>query len=1066
MMKPTISSKRTVLLSVTALLGLGSSALPGQVITGVTLTDTTGPHKPAISRQALRGDSRLRGEKAVAALKQSGQYESLRSAFREAEHKVQPQGAGFRLQNPENDLQAEFHDGAMTAEHSAARFGLRLEAYGYGDRPGAPAPATIHAAGTTVEYRRGLLNEWYRNDPRGLEQGFTLGERPAKPDGGPLAIELAVSSGLQAVAAGDHIELQRHGQTVLLYTGLRAWDAAGRALDARMVVHDARIRLEVADREAVYPVAVDPWIQQQELTAADGVIGDVFGYSVSVDGDTAVIGNPLKNDPNIPVGAAYVFVRSSGAWSQQAELTPADAGSQFGYSVSESGDTAVIGALQVISNGYLGAAYVFTRSAGVWSQQAELTAADGGPSDDFGVSVSVNGDTAVIGADSKRFGQNRPQGAAYVFTRSAGVWSQQAELTAADGVPFDSFGQSVSVSGDTAVIGASSKNSFQGAAYVFTRSAGVWSQQAELTALDGASGDYFGSSVSVNGDTAVIGAESKNMVQGAAYVFTRSAGIWSLQAELTALDGAGGDQFGASVSVDGDTAVIGTYNNRQGTAYVFLRSAGVWSQQQKLTAADGAIGDDFGQSVSVSGGTAVIGAISQNSNQGAAYVYQLLPMNTPPGMSVAVDLSGGSTAAGGVSLMFGTVTAAGDTAVAIGNSGPPPPSGFTLGSPAISYSLTTTAIYSGSITLCFNYVGISFLSGPQLFHFEGGAWTNVTTSVDAVHQIICGSVNSLSPFAIFSPKLTATVTLSNLQQTYTGAALTPTATTVPANLSIVWTGAPDTNVGAYPVTATVMDPNYMGSASGIFAIISIRIGNIPTNAIYGGSFIPTYIYFGHGETYSKSDTTAVCRANGDGTIVFTGAGTCTLVAHATDLDTKNKIGLPQSFTVAPAATTIGIKNIPANAKVYGSFTAAYAYPAVGGGTPSVTSSTAATCAVSGNVVNFVFPGTCTLTAQATAGADYTATTGSAQSFTIAKATTTIGISDIPATAAQGGTLTLTYAYLGDGTASSTSRTPAVCTVSGATVTYVKAGTCTLRAAATAGPTYAAVTGPAQSFTIN
>ena len=211
-----------------------------------------------------------------------------------------------------------------------------------------------------------------------------------------------------------------------------------------------------------------------------------------------------------------MFVRSSGVWSQQQELTASDgaANDYFGYSVSVSGDTAVIGAYGKISD--QGAAYVFVRSSGVWSQQQKLTASDGAASDDFGYSVSVSGDTAVIGAD----GNNSLQGAAYVFVRSSGVWSQQQELTASDGAANDYFGYSVSVSGDTAVIGAYGKNSFQGAAYVFVRSSGVWSQQQELTASDGAANDYFGGSVSVSGDTAVIGASGKNSNQGAAYVFT------------------------------------------------------------------------------------------------------------------------------------------------------------------------------------------------------------------------------------------------------------------------------------------------------------------------------------------------------------------------------------------------------------------------------------------------------------------------------------------------------------------------------------------------------------------
>ena len=203
------------------------------------------------------------------------------------------------------------------------------------------------------------------------------------------------------------------------------------------------------------------------------------------------------------------------------------------------------------------------------------------------------------------------------------TWTEQQELAASDGFVGDQFGWSVSVSGDTAVIGAVSKNNAQGAAYVLVRSGGAWTQQQELTAFDGAADDYFGFSASVSGDTAVIGAWNKTINsqsgQGAAYVFVRSGGVWTRQQELTASDGAWDDAFGYSVSVSGDTAVIGAPGN--GAAYVFVRSGGTWSKQQELTASDETAGDYFGYSVSVSGGTALIGASAKNTNQGAAYVF-------------------------------------------------------------------------------------------------------------------------------------------------------------------------------------------------------------------------------------------------------------------------------------------------------------------------------------------------------------------------------------------------------------------------------------------------------------
>jgi hypothetical protein len=187
---------------------------------------------------------------------------------------------------------------------------------------------------------------------------------------------------------------------------------------------------------------------------------------------------------------------------------------------------------------------VFVRSDGVWTQQQKLTASDAATNDGFGSAVSVSGDTALIGAPRKKIGSYANEGAAYVFVSSGGVWTQQQELTES-GAPEDWFGWSVSVSGDTALIGTPGKsniNQDQGAAFVFVRNGDVWTRQQKLTAADGAEYDQFGYSVSLSGDTALIGAYYKNInskeAQGAAYVFVRSGGVWTQQQELTAADGA------------------------------------------------------------------------------------------------------------------------------------------------------------------------------------------------------------------------------------------------------------------------------------------------------------------------------------------------------------------------------------------------------------------------------------------------------------------------------------------------------------------------------------------------
>ena len=571
-----------------------------------------------------------------AAERSAGAGDGLRQAFERARYALEDSGHGsYRGRNPAQRLTLEFDGREARLSHPDGSVSFHLTGYGYGERMQPPAQARLTGAGNRVEYQRGDLTEWYVNGSQGLEQGFTLAKRPGTdPRGEPLVIAMGVSGGLAPVEkAGDGAVLFG---TVLRYAGLKAVDARGRVLPSRMRARGGEIRLIVEDRDAQYPLVVDPtWSQQQELKASDGVSYDYFGESVSVDGNTAVIGE------NTASGAAYVFVREAGAWTQQQKLTAANgvANDCFGHSVAVSGNTAVIGACS--GNGQKGAAYVFVRNGVVWSQQQELTASDGAMQDYFGSSVSVSGDTAAVGA----WGRNGNQGAVYIFVRSGTAWSLQQELTASDGVAYDRFGFSVSVSGDTAAIGAQGRGGLQGAGYVFVRSSGAWSQQGELVASDGAPGDFMGQSASVSGDTAVMGAPQKNGSQGAAYVFVRSGGAWSQQQKLAASDGVANDNFGISVSVGGDTAVVGAYghNFNQGAAYVFGRSGAAWSQQQELTASDG---QWLGFSVALSGRTAVIGATGNNTFQGAAYAF------VTPRLGTSSLLVGSGAGASSVALSY------------------------------------------------------------------------------------------------------------------------------------------------------------------------------------------------------------------------------------------------------------------------------------------------------------------------------------------------------------------------------------------------------------------------------
>ena len=583
--------------------------------------------------------------------------EGLQTAVQRALYGIKIAPGGFAASNPAQHLSTRFTPGEVRLRYQENSVGLRLQRYGYGEHLVKAEEAWLAGSGNRIEYRRGNLTEWYVNQPEGVEQGFTLARRPGHAEPGErLTIALEVTGGMQPAMApaGDAVLLESAGQARLRYTGLRAWDAAGRELAARLEVRGTEVRLAIADAGATYPLTVDPFVQQAKLAASDGAAGDSFGQSVAVDGNTAVVGAYNKSGV---MGAAYVFVLSNGAWSQQAELTASDgaANDDFGFSVAVYGDTAVIGAFGK-ANGTKnaqGAAYVFTRSGTVWSQQAKLLSADGAAGDHFGWSVAVNADTAVLGAYSKANGAKSGQGAAYVFTRSGAAWSQQAKLLASDGAYGDNFGVSVGVSGDTAVIGTPFKASQQGAAYVYTRSGTTWGQQTKLTASDGAGADNFGYSVAVNGNTALIGAY-QNGGNGAAYVFVGGGTSWSQQAKLTASDGAAGDEFGLSVALNGDTAVIGANGktNSRGAAYAFGRGGTAWMQLSKATASDGATSDNFGISVTVSGNTIVIGAAG-NAGKGAAYAFT---PGVPSVITIASNPAGLGFTAAGTGCPSGTLT--------------------------------------------------------------------------------------------------------------------------------------------------------------------------------------------------------------------------------------------------------------------------------------------------------------------------------------------------------------------------------------------------------------------------
>jgi hypothetical protein len=341
--------------------------------------------------------------------------------------------------------------------------------------------------------------------------------------------------------------------------------------------------LENSGSAYVFTYDGDAWAQHAKLLAADGAMADLFGGAVAIDGDTIVIGAAEDDDNGPNAGSAYVFWRDGANWTQQAKLLPSDGAPDdlFGRSVALSGDAALIAMPGINAAGeYTGSAYVFRRVGASWIEETKLAAADGAAADLFGVRVALDGDTAVIGAPYDDDNGNE-SGSVYVFQFDGASWVQQQKLLAADGEAIDFFGSAIAVFGNTIVIGAPNDDDVAddaGAAYVFVFDGDGWVQQAKLTPSDGEQHDSFGASVASAGQTIVIGAPNDGNERDAAYVFHYCGGSWREAAKLTAPDGGRWDLFGSAVAVSADaqpSVLIGALRDddrdiNAGAAYVFV----------------------------------------------------------------------------------------------------------------------------------------------------------------------------------------------------------------------------------------------------------------------------------------------------------------------------------------------------------------------------------------------------------------------------------------------------------------------------------------------------------------
>ena len=385
-----------------------------------------------------------------------------------------------------------------------------------------------------------------------------------------------------------------------------------------------------AGNGAVYLFRFQDNVWRQHGAALAARSGNNFGHSISLENQTIIIGSSEDNNDEWEkqvergaTGAAYIFRERQGQWIRTAKLLPNDAmeGDGFGYGVSLNGNTVVVGSISHSAGGALsGAAYIYTKQGGKWLKLAKLIDTVSSSENEFGYSVAITDKTAVVGSrQDDRRGINT--GSVYVYAsltddKGQTRWDKQSVLTADDAAIGAQFGHSVSVDKDTIIVGAHGMDDAgidSGAAYLFVKTSDVWNQQAKISGTGIATGDLFGCSVAINGDLAIVGAHGANQEAGAAFIFVRDNATWRQQAKLEANDSTPGDAFGYSVAVHQQTVIVGAPKNDvvgtdAGAAYVFVQQGEKWIQQAKLIAADAAIGDQFGIAVTTEKDTAIIGA--------------------------------------------------------------------------------------------------------------------------------------------------------------------------------------------------------------------------------------------------------------------------------------------------------------------------------------------------------------------------------------------------------------------------------------------------------------------------
>ena len=618
--------------------------------------------------------------------------DGLRDILEESIYSARPTESGYGAYNRAQELDIQFDClGVMVSPKGKAwSWGLSLQSYGFPNhRVVCNQTQGTRTAGKKVTYSwDNNLDEWFINNPQGLEHGFTFQERPARnlKESGPLLIELAVLGSLtpSTEVSGHRIAfVNGSGQRVLSYSGLHVFDADGVPQSASFMGVNGGFQIRIDESCARYPLTVDPLVRQTYLKplATDSL--DYFGGVVAISGDVVVVGaryedsnaigidGDASNNSSTFAGAAYVFRRTGGLWAQEAYLKASntDAYDWFGASVAIEGDLVVVGAPEESSsatgiNGNQhsnaaqssGAAYIFERVAGVWTQVAYLKASNAEAIDRFGKSVAIDAQRILIGASyesSSSPGVNGNEadnargysGAAYLFERNGNSWIQSTYIKSPHPDWGDHFGDAVAISGDRILIGAYAEESAasgvnpnpntgvahynSGAAFVYERIAGAWAATTYIKAPVNHSGDRFGGAVAIADDRIFIGARGESGTSGAVHIYKPTVlPWWRHVAHISADNAHPGSQFGHSLDAVGNRLLVGAFGESRtgpdgsqsppqaygsGAAYSFVSTAGVWQQTRYIKASNEGRTYQFGSSVALTTERAIIGSSGEAS---------------------------------------------------------------------------------------------------------------------------------------------------------------------------------------------------------------------------------------------------------------------------------------------------------------------------------------------------------------------------------------------------------------------------------------------------------------------